>query len=100
MFAAGASAADIELMTAKMTFMASKVTTNAFVVSFLGAIPPPDGPMLLLEHCNQGTLLDWLKAVVKVTGDVEEQMNEFTQQVATGMKHLHDTDVKHRRSLK
>ena len=76
-------------MTAKMNFLATKVDRNQFIVNFEGAVPPPNGPMILLECCDLGPLLDWLKKIHKVTGDVEDQMVTFMTHAAHGMRHLH-----------
>ena len=77
------------LMKAKMNFLATKVESNQFIVGFEGAVPPPNGPIILLENCDLGPLIDWLKKTQKVTGDVEDQMVTFMTHAAHGMRHLH-----------
>ena len=87
---AGACKEDILLMKAKMNFLATKVDRNEFIVNFEGAIPPPNGPMILLENCDLGPPLAWLKKIVKVTSDIEDKMVTFMLHAAQGMRHLHN----------
>ena len=77
-----------------MNFLATWVPKHEFIVGMLGGVPPPAGPMLLLEYCDSGTLADWLKKVVKVNGDIEEQMVTYTTQTAKAMAFLHDKGVR------
>ena len=80
-------------MLAKINYMGTKVPKNPFIVCMIGAIPKPERPMLLLEHCGVGPLLDWLNNVLKFDGDVEDQMVQFTRHIAEGMQHLHENEV-------
>ena len=89
MYIAGASQDAVLLMKAKMNFLATQLKPDQFIVNFEGAVPPPTGPMILLENCDLGPLLAWLKKIVKVTGDIENQMVTFMMHVAQGMRHLH-----------
>ena len=77
-------------MKAKMNFLATKLDPHEFIVGFEGGIPPPKGPMILLENCDLGPLLAWLKKHDKMTADVESQMKTFMMHIAAGMRHLHN----------
>ena len=77
-------------MKAKMNFLATKLDPHEFIVGFEGGIPPPKGPMILLENCDLGPLLAWLKKHDKMTPDVENQMKTFMMHIAVGMRHLHN----------
>ena len=82
-------------MLAKINYMGTHSLKSPFVVSMVGAVPKPERPVMLLELCDKGPLLEWLKNIVKVTGDVEDEMVQFTTHIALGMQHLHEHDVSH-----
>lgn len=48
---------------------------------------------MVLEYCGI-PLKDWLKQQKKVTSEVLENMLTFTLNVARGVEHLHDNEVK------
>ena len=50
MYIAGASQDAVLLMKAKMNFLATPLKPDQFIVNFEGAVPPPTGPMILLEN--------------------------------------------------
>ena len=50
------------------------------------------GPIILLEFCEP-SLKDWLKSNDKVTDEVEDNMINFSTDVARGMSHLHQNGV-------
>ena len=50
------------------------------------------GPIILLELCSEGKLLDWLKKQT-ITDDVLDSMINFTINIAAGMAHLHANKV-------
>lgn len=48
---------------------------------------------MILEHCSM-PLKDWLKNNRKVTSEVLENMLTFTLNIARGVEHLHENNVR------
>ena len=48
----------------------------------------------MMEYCERGRLSDWLKSIDEISGTVQDQMNDLCRQVALGMYHLHQNQVK------
>lgn len=51
------------------------------------------GPVMVLEHCSM-SLKDWLKNNKRVTSEVLENMLTFTLNIARGVEHLHENNVR------
>jgi len=54
------------------------------------------GPMMVLEYCEI-SLKDWLggiKSINTLNSDVLEDMSIFTMNIANGVKHLHENQVR------
>ena len=45
-------------MTAKMNYFATAIPRHELIVGMIGAIPPPKGPMILMDYCDSGKGFD------------------------------------------
>ncbi|KAK2176602.1 hypothetical protein NP493_652g00038 [Ridgeia piscesae] len=91
----GGNAESRKLMTAKMNFWAQTCPKHENILLCLGAVI--NGPILLFELCDLGTLGSWLISQPKVTEDLEDKMITFSLHVARGLQELHTRKLVHRR---
>ncbi|KAK3090381.1 hypothetical protein FSP39_011356, partial [Pinctada imbricata] len=96
----GYSEQDSVVMRAKINFFAQEQLEHENVLAFLGAVlnHPQFGAYLLLEYCEEGSLLRWLKKHRgKVNEDLIEKMCNMCFGIAKGMAYLESEDVVHKR---
>ena len=53
---------------------------------------------MVLEYCDM-SLKDWLSRIESITSDVSEDMSIFTMNIANGVKHLHENQVRRKNLL-
>ena len=56
------------------------------------------GPMMVLEYCEI-SLKDWLNGIENINSNVLEDMSIFTMNIANGVKHLHENQVRRKNLL-
>ena len=53
---------------------------------------------MVLEYCEM-SLKDWLSGIENINSDVLEDMSIFTMNIANGVKHLHENQVRRKNLL-
>ncbi|XP_013404752.1 uncharacterized protein LOC106169714 isoform X1 [Lingula anatina] len=98
------SKADRQLMLDKIEFVGD-VPRHENVLAMLGKVTSDlqTGPYMVLEYCRNGSLRDWLLAQKAKGGelsvDTADRMTEYAVQIASGMEHLSNNLIVHKRLM-
>ncbi|KAL3832344.1 hypothetical protein ACJMK2_023996 [Sinanodonta woodiana] len=96
----GFSEKDKELMMAKINFSGTQVGNHPNVLKFIGAVIDDDaiGPFIILEHCENGPLKDYLETQRKnITVELQDKLFRFGLDICKGMEYLASKKIVHRR---
>ncbi|XP_013404750.1 tyrosine-protein kinase receptor Tie-1-like [Lingula anatina] len=91
-------------MLEKLEFMGN-VPRHENVLIMLGKVTDDihTGPYMVLEYCKNGTLRDWLLAQKarggELSADTADRMTEYGAQIASGMEHLSNNMIIHKKLM-
>lgn len=94
----GYSKQDAELMKRKITEL-STLSSHPNLVNLKGVYKDElysKEPVMVLDYCDT-PLTSWLNSLKDVNPDDLESMLNYSKDIASGMEHLHDNNIIHRR---